>query len=280
MSTENENVGGAPTLAATPENNTQNSGSTANSELPQSTSNAAPNTPSSDWREALGEEYRANKSLQNYKSVNDLVKSHLHLEKMLGSKATPIIGEEGKTVYEADAYKYNVEEGKPNITPEIFDKVSAKAAALQIPPAQFQELVNEFLGAESELIEAGKAAAATELKAAEDSLKKEWGANFEDNLTNAHKAFELFATPELKQEVSNLPMSVKTSITKMMSSIYSKIGETSLQKQGGEKNSLTPEQATAKIREIRSNPEHPYHKGDQIARADMAKLYLAAEGRE
>jgi hypothetical protein len=280
MSTEIENGGGAPAAVATPENNSQNSASSNAGESPQGTNGTVSSTPSSDWREALGEEYRANKSIQNYKNVNDLVKSHLHLEKMLGAKSTPIIGEEGKTVYEADAYKYNVEEGKPNITPEIFDKVSAKAAALQIPPAQFQELVNEFLGAESELIEAGKAAAATELKTAEDSLKKEWGANFEENLTNAHKAFELFATPELKQEVSNLPMSVKTSITKMMSSIYSKIGETSLQKQGGEKNSLTAEQATAKIREIRNNPDHPYHKNDPAARADMAKLYLAADGKE
>jgi len=275
MSTEIENGGTAPAVAATPENNSQNLGNPASVESPQSTSGAA-----SNWREALAEEYRANKSIQNYKSIDDLVKSHLHLEKMLGSKATPIIGEEAKTVYEADAYKYNAEEGKPAVTPEIFDRVSAKAAALQIPPAQFQELINEFLGAESELAEAGKAAEATELKSAEDSLKKEWGANFDENITNAHKAFELFATPELKKEVSNLPVGVKTSITKMMSSIYSKIGETSLQKQGSEKNNLTPEQATAKIREIRNNPEHPYHKGDQAARADMANLYLAADGKE
>lgn len=278
MSIENENGGGAPAAATTPENNSQNP-VTAASNNSDIVATPAKGT-SSDWREALGEEYRANKSIQNYKSVDDLVKSHLHLEKMLGSKSTPIIGEEGKTVYEAEAYKHQAEEGKLTVAPEIFDKISAKAAALQIPPAQFQELVNEFLGAESAMVEAGKAAAATELKAAEDSLKQEWGANYDENLGKAHKAFELFATAELKAEVSTLPMSVKTSITKMMSSIYSKIGETSLQKEGGSKNSLTQEQATAKISEIRNDPNHSYHKGDINARADMAKLYLAAEGKE
>ena len=143
MSTEIENSGGAPAAATTPENNSQNLGSAVNSESPQSPNGAV----SHDWREALGQEYRSHKSIKDYKSVNDLVKSHINLEKMLGSKQPSLVGEESKTVYEPDAYKYSAEEGKPAITPEIFDKVSAKAAALQIPPAQFQELVNEFLGA-------------------------------------------------------------------------------------------------------------------------------------
>ena len=274
MSKEIENGGGAPAAATTLENSNTNPASDTSIESTESNTSATSN----DWREALGEEYRAHKSIKDYKSVNDLVKSHLNLEKMLGTKQPSLVGEESKTVYEPDAYKYSAEEGKPAITPEIFDKVSAKAAALQIPPAQFQELVNEFLGAETEIVEQSKAAEATAVKEAETSLKTEWGANYDQNIDNAHKAFELFATPELKEEVSNLPVSVKTSITKMMSSIYSKIGETTHGKEGGQKNSLTPEQANAKIAEIRNDLKHPYHTGDIAAKAEMTRLYLAASG--
>lgn len=271
MSTEIENGGGAPATATTLENNSTNPVNTVSTE---SNGSGA----SKDWREALGEEYRSHKSIKDYKSVNDLVKSHLNLEKMLGAKQPSLVGEESKTVYEPDAYKYSAEEGKPEVIPEIFDKVSAKAAALQIPPAHFQELVNEFLGAETEVMGQSKAAEAIAVKEAETSLKTEWGANYEQNIDNAHKAFELFATPELKEEVSNLPVSVKTSITKMMSNIYSKIGETTHGKEGGQKNNLTPEQANAKIADIRNDLKHPYHTGDIAAKAEMTRLYLAASG--
>lgn len=278
MSKDIEN-GGAP-VAASPAQSTASdtAQTTLNNVSAPATDGAAPATTPTDWREALGEEYRANKSIQSYKSIEDLVKSHIHLEKKLGQKAPSLLGEASKTVYEAEAYKYAAEEGQPTIQPEIFDKVSAKAAALQIAPAQFQELVSEFLGAESQFAEAQKAASATQLKAAEDSLKQEWGTNYEEKLEKAHKGFELFATAELKAEIADLPVSAKANLTRMMAEIYSKIGETSMKKEGNQNNSLTPEQANAKIASIRSDSSHPYHTGDVAAKAEMTQLYLAAAG--
>lgn len=264
MSIENE---GTTPPAAVETTTTSTVGTTASVESTQ--------TPS-DWRQALAEEYRSHKSLQNYKSIDDLAKSHLHLEKMLGQKQQGIVGEPAKTVYEPDAYKYQAEEGKPQVAPEIFDKVSAKAAALQIAPAQFQELVNEFLGAESEFMSQSQEAQKAEMLNADKSLKEEWGAHYEEKIEGAHKAFELFATQEIKEQVASFPASVKVGLTKMMAGIFGKIGETSMQKGGVDSGTSAQQQALSRIDAIRKDSSHPFHSGDIDAKAEMTKLYLTA----
>lgn len=238
-----------------------------------------PTVVSSDWREALAQEFKEHKSLKDYKSVDDLVKSHINLEKMIGKKQPSVIGAEGETVYEADAYKYEVAEGQPTIVPEIFDKVSAKAAELKITPAAFKELVSEFLGAEGELGKQNEMRQAEALKTAENTLKEKWGSEYETKLTNAHKAFELFSSPELKETVGNLSVEAKTALTDIMANVYSKIGETSFGKGGSQNSGLTSQQAQIKIDEIRNDPNSPYNKGEPAARAEMTRLYLAAQGQ-
>ncbi len=65
-----DGIEGVPTSAVT-----VNGDTTANGEVQGST----------DWRSGINPEFANNQSLQEYKDINGLAKSHIELQKMMGS---------------------------------------------------------------------------------------------------------------------------------------------------------------------------------------------------
>ena len=82
-----------------------------------------PEAPTVDFKTLIPEEYREEKSLQNFNKMDDFVKSYLHSQKLVGLDKIPVPNkhateEDWKEVYKklgspeaADGYKYSLPEG-------------------------------------------------------------------------------------------------------------------------------------------------------------------------
>ena len=87
------------------------------------TQTTAPETPAVDFQSLIPEEYKEEKSLQNFNKMDDFVKSYLHSQKMVGLDKIPVPNkhateDDWKEVYKrlgspeaADGYKYSLPEG-------------------------------------------------------------------------------------------------------------------------------------------------------------------------
>ena len=54
------------------------------------TQTTAPETPAVDFQSLIPEEYKEEKSLQNFSKMDDFVKSYLHSQKMVGLDKIPV----------------------------------------------------------------------------------------------------------------------------------------------------------------------------------------------
>lgn len=105
-------------------------------------------------------------------------------------------------------------------------------------------------------------------------LRQEWGMAYDDRVHQANKIAKTFF-PHLGDEPVLSPAELKS-----FHALAKQLGQntTEFRDQGDQNNNtMTPQEAGAKIAEIRNNPDHPYHHsnkpGNKEARAKMRELY-------
>ena len=119
---------------------------TLTTEQPTETTAAltTPEAPTVDFQSLIPEEYREEKSLQNFNKMDDFVKSYLHSQKMVGLDKIPVPNkhateEDWKEVYKklgspeaADGYKYSLPEDHavPEDTLKSFSEEAVKLGFL------------------------------------------------------------------------------------------------------------------------------------------------------
>ena len=118
-------------------------------------------TPTVDFQSLIPEEYREEKSLQNFNKMDDLVKSYLHSQKMVGLDKIPVpnkhaTDEDWKEVYKrlgspetGDQYKYSLPEDHA-VPEDTLKSFSEEAVKLGLLPNQadgimkyYNEMINE-----------------------------------------------------------------------------------------------------------------------------------------
>jgi len=167
-------------------------------EQPQETSTTltTPQAPTVDFKTLIPEEYREEKSLQNFNKMDDFVKSYLHSQKMVGLDKIPVpnkhaTDEDWKEVYKrlgspeaADQYKYSLPEDHavPEATLKSF---SEEAVKLGLLPNQADGIMKYY----NSVINDGmkdQVAVADEARAkAEQELRSEFGSTFDNKITGA-----------------------------------------------------------------------------------------------
>lgn len=177
----------------------------------------ADNAASKDWKELLPEDIRGHQSLANYQTLEGLVKSHINLEKMLGSEKVPVPKEgdqDGWSRYfkaaglpdNPDGYAF----AKPEALPEGFqyDEALDKRLAGMMHKANLlpgqakplrEELMKMVAEGVTENVNATKqqqAAREVEIQRATEALKQEWGPTFEQRGKVAGAAINKFLSPE------------------------------------------------------------------------------------
>jgi hypothetical protein len=255
-------------------------------------------------------------SLASFKDVNGLAKSYVNLSKMLGasiripsedasdeakkefySKISSVPGvvklpdpankEEVDGFYKAlgrpdspDNYDIKLSD---DIPPELIDQnllngFRQKAYETGMNSAQVQAALDFYNQRQMEELEA----ATKEREVNKDVLKKMWGADFNTRLESAKRMFEAYGQtyPEAAKSLIN-----RAKDEPLIYHMLSELGRIS-QERGHLNNQsrlnfgLTPDEARAKIQEIRTNPKHPFnvsgHSSHQAAVDEMSKLYSHA----
>ena len=155
-----------------------------------------PQAPTVDFKTLIPEEYREEKSLQNFNKMDDFVKSYLHSQKMVGLDKIPVpnkhaTDEDWKEVYKrlgspeaADGYKYSLPEDHA-VPEETLKSFSEEAVKLGLLPNQADGIMKYY----NSVINDGmkdQVAVADEARAkAEQELRSEFGSTFDNKITGA-----------------------------------------------------------------------------------------------
>lgn len=239
--------------------------------------------PNNNVFEGLSEENKSFVANKGFKSYDDVVTSYINLEKYQGVPADKILklpdennADEVNAFYnklgrpeKAEDYKFEIADGQDDsiakaIAPELF-----KAGLSQKQAAAIYKTL------EAAKIEQTKAAEAAAVKAEED-LKSEWGANYDNNLKAAQQAAKIAGVTAEQIEALQKATDYKT-VMNMFKNLASKFGEDALRGAGDNKQTrftLTPQQAREKIEQLKTNKDwvQKISSGDKAALQEYDEL--------
>jgi len=150
-----------------------------------------------NFQDLIPEEYRGEKSLSNFKDMNDFVKSYLSAQKIVGADKIPVPNkfateEDWKAVFnklgapeKPEDYKYNFKEGE--VDQELLSTFNQQAHKLGLLPQQAESLIKFYNDLnEGSSVQAEERAAQTRLHT-ENKLKKEFGPQYVKRLDQAKR---------------------------------------------------------------------------------------------
>jgi len=150
-----------------------------------------------NFQDLIPEEYRGEKSLSNFKDMNDFVKSYLSAQKIVGADKIPVPNkfateDDWKAVFtklgapeKPEDYKYSFKEGE--LDKDLVASFNVEAHRLGLLPQQAESLIkyyNDF--AEGNAIQNEEKAAETRLHT-ENELKREFGPQYTKRLDQAKR---------------------------------------------------------------------------------------------
>ena len=271
---------------------------TLTTEQPTETTAAltTPEAPTVDFQSLIPEEYREEKSLQNFNKMDDFVKSYLHSQKMVGLDKIPVpnkhaTDEDWKEVYKklgspeaADGYKYSLPEGHA-VPEDTLKSFSEEAVKLGLLPNQadgimkyYNEVINQ--GVNDQTIKAEEAR-----KVSEQELRKEFGSTFDNRITGAKN----LATATLGADFLNTTMLADGSklgdniqIVKAFANLSEKLSEDDIVK-GDTPEYMTTNEITKQIASLQQkgsaywDKKHPAH---AVAVEEVAALIRKKNNEE
>jgi len=150
-----------------------------------------------NFQDLIPEEYRGEKSLSNFKDMNDFVKSYLSAQKIVGADKIPVPNkfateEDWKAVFnklgapeKPEDYKYNFKEGE--VDQELLSTFNQQAHKLGLLPQQAESLIKFYNDMnEGSSVQAEEKAAQTRIHT-ENELKKEFGPQYVKRLDQAKR---------------------------------------------------------------------------------------------
>ena len=241
-----------------------------------------------DFQSLIPEEYREEKSLQNFNKMDDFVKSYLHSQKLVGLDKIAVpnkhaTDEDWKEVYKklgspdtAEAYKYSLPEGHavPEDTLKSFSEEAVKLGLLPNQADGIMKYYNDVInnGTNEQNIKSEEAR-----KISEQELRTEFGSTFDNKITGAKN----LATATLGEEFLNTTMLADGSklgdniqIVKAFANLSEKLSEDDIVK-GDTPDFMTTNDITKQIGALQQpgsaywDKKHPAH---SVAVEEVAAL--------
>lgn len=237
-----------------------------------------------NWKEALPQELRAEKSLEHIKTVEDMTKSYLSAQKLIGADKIVIPHKhaeqsEWEKVFAklgrpetADKYEIKLEGAKIDV--EAVKKTAHELGLLPQQAMKFAEMMNKNV-IESETQLQNKIN--TQLATATETLKKEWGVDFDRRLKLAQATVAEFGGEELQKYLSETGYGNDPMLVKAFYKISEQFGEDKFKGVAEGIGGLTPDSAMKRINEINADPafmdkSHPKHDELIAERSRMFRL--------
>ncbi len=210
-----------------------------------------------DWRSRLPEEIRNEKCLDHMSSVQALATSFVHAQKMVGANKVAVPGENatpedwGK-VYDAlgrpkEASSYDVPQGFQWASDDQRSGVLARFHAAGLSNRQAGEMLKLY----SEAMDQAMGGLEDMRRASEDSLRKEWGLSYDQNIRTANRALRAIG---IEKALAGNACLNDAGFIRAMAQYGRSLGESSLA--GTSDNSAAG--APSALDAILSNPKDPY----------------------
>jgi len=242
----------------------------------------AKNTTGATLAELLSDEFKDFKSLQSFKNVNDLAKSYIHANSLLGKKMSDMKPEDIAVLNSLrgipeseDSYSLP-EELSPDLA-SFYKKVSLKAGLTQ---EQAKTIVDSFIELDRE--ENGKISSSTEQQLVDwqNELKAEFGSALNQRVDIARRGLNAFGDESLKQLLKDTGLHQHPAMVKLFAKVGKELLEDSfIEADKATKFGITPADADAMIKknladnEFRSAYFSATHPGHQLAVQEMTRLY-------
>lgn len=224
-----------------------------------------------EWAKGLNvdEEILRAPMFSSVKDINDVVKGYYHAQKMVGADKVVVPGkhatpEEWKAYYIKAGLPASLDEYKPELPQSLdnqeFNKaLIAKAYELNIRPDQLSEIVKEMDVYNSQIVEDYEKTQAAEIAQTAETLKKEWGADYQRNLVQAQRVIKHFGGDEMLQAVLESDLANNGNFLRLMAKIGGQVTkEDTFSQDVVTSFGMSAEEARRKINDIYSNPSHAY----------------------
>jgi len=211
---------------------------TAPSETPQASVADTPQaSPEPSWRDGLSQENRDHGSIKNFKTVDDLAQSHIHAQKMLGS-SVQIPGElatrdDWSKFYsrtgrpeQADGYDFAAVKAPKGFTiaDELVSGFGVAAHTSGLSQQQAAHLMSWYVEASQGQIVAAQEQSAAAKKASSQTLREDWGNDYDRNVQAVNTAMNRFFPEHLQQQIMEVALT-NADFAKALSDIGSRMGE-------------------------------------------------------
>ncbi len=231
------------------------------------------------WYSSLNEEYRNHPSIQKFNDVNGMAKSYLSLESLMGQEKIPVpkntddsnawaLYNKAFDVPEtADKYDFNFE-GFEDVD---FSKYKEFMHKYHLPKDTAKALMTEHLQAFKDYEQAKYDEISKEKDTATETLKKEWGYKFEENIKTARIFLEKMSETKEDFDYFNQKIGNDAKFLKLLTKLGETISEGELGGFEGQAKSFTktPAEATAELDKILNDPNDAYWSGSRNKRNDM-----------
>lgn len=270
------------TSSATQESNSQGQSQTSQQQgLP---------TLGENWYQQLPEDIRDEAALKTIHDLPSLAKSFVHAQKAVGMDKVVL---PSKHATEQDWKQFWNKVGLPEkfeeykvdppkdaeINTEFFGSVKKKMHELGFLPKQASELLNWYVGEEKKMLEARVEQGKSMMEEHKNTLKKEWGKAYDQNIERAKQAVKFLADPDLTKFLDETGAGSQPSVVKAFAKFAELLKEDAVH--GLKSQSVRkPTDAQVEIGTIMANMEHPYHNtshpNHRAAVKEMSDLYSEA----
>jgi len=233
-----------------------------------------------DWIDVFPDEAANDPSLRDFKSPDDFYKSYKSQQDMIGRKGILVPPDNAK---QEDVDKFHNQLGRPekaegyklspvenlhksiSITPESIGGYQRLAHKHGLSQKQADGLNKDYIEALSNAAVENDRLEKEFMQSTENSLRKEWGANYEATKSRVAKAVLKAGGEDALTRMGGVDgIGNDPIILGMLGRLVSKMGEDSINsiviENGGGDNSggnETPDQAKAKLESMKNDPSHP-----------------------
>ena len=149
-----------------------------------------------DFKSLIPEDYKEEKSLQNFSNMDDFVKSYLHSQKLVGADKIPVpnkmaTDDDWKAVYDRlgrpetpDGYKYDLPK-ETKLEEKTLKAFSEEAHKLGLLPKQAQGIINYYNSLAEQTEQAATVNEEASRAEAEVQLRKEYGPAYDLKIAQA-----------------------------------------------------------------------------------------------
>lgn len=246
----------------------------------------APTLP--DWLNGVDPEIAKDPSLKVFNNPQDLIKSYVHAQKMLGKDKVVLPGKNStdtdwKAFYqklgvpaELDAYQVNKGE-KYVVDDNVLGEFKKLAYESNLLPAQAQKIMDWFNDkASSNMNDMYSKKEQESIKGWED-LSKEWGQGFEKNMNAAKTVIKEFGDEDFVKYLNSTGLGDDPKLARFLANIGQNLREDSFKEDAVSHLGMTPAEAKSQYNKIIGDPNHPYrnsmHPDHKAAVMEVNKLF-------